>query len=54
MRAIEDVYLTNETYAALRAELTRLIELPDVHDADTKVVSALGEVAGIWPESIKN
>ncbi|MDE4096664.1 hypothetical protein [Phaeobacter gallaeciensis] len=46
-----DTYLEDETYAALRAELVRLInEQP--YDPDTAVVTALGEVGGIWPTSV--
>lgn len=46
-----DTYLTDETYAALRAELVELITLQPIH-ADTEVVRVLGEVGGVWPESV--
>lgn len=47
-----DTYLSNETYAALRAELLELCALPLVHDPDTEVVRILGEIGGIWPQSV--
>ncbi len=46
-----DTYLTDETYAALRAELVELITLQPLH-ADTEVVRVLGEVGGVWPQSV--
>lgn len=52
MQAPKDTYLDDETYAALRAELNRLVALPLVHDADTEIVRILGEVGGIWPQYI--
>ncbi|MBR9651673.1 hypothetical protein [Thalassovita aquimarina] len=52
MQAPADTYLDDKTYAALRAELAHLIALPLVHDADTEVVRILGEVGGIWPQSV--
>lgn len=47
-----DTYLDDKTYAALRAELTHLIALPLVHDPDTEIVRILGEIGGIWPQSV--
>lgn len=47
-----DIYIDNETYAALRAELAHLIAIPFVHDPDTEVVRILGEIGGIWPRSV--
>lgn len=52
MQAPTDTYLDDETYAALRAELNRLVANSDVHDADTEIVRILGEVGGIWPQYI--
>lgn len=52
MQALTDTYLDDKTYAALRAELAHLIAMPFVHDPDTKVVEALGEIGGIWPQSV--
>ncbi|KGB82003.1 hypothetical protein JT55_10030 [Rhodovulum sp. NI22] len=48
-----NTYISNEVYAALRAELVRLIaEQP--YDPDTAIVTALGEVGGVWPESVRD
>jgi hypothetical protein len=47
-----DTYLDDDTYAALRAELGRLIALPLMHDPDTEVVRVLGEIGGVWPQSV--
>lgn len=52
MQTPQDVYIPNEIYNDLRTELTRLVSQSNVHDAETKVVEALGEIAGIWPKSI--
>ncbi|WP_127111726.1 hypothetical protein [Shimia sediminis] len=52
MQAPTDIYIDNETYTALRAELAHLITTPFVNDADTKVVEALGEIGGIWPKNV--
>ncbi|NDW43668.1 hypothetical protein [Ruegeria sp. PrR005] len=47
-----DTYLDDATYARLRAELVRLIsEQP--YDSDTAVVTALGELGGVWPLSVR-
>lgn len=46
-----DTYLTDKTYAALRAELVELITLQPTH-ADPEVVRVLGETGGVWPESV--
>jgi len=49
-------YLTDATYAALRAALAQLIAQPDQItpglDAESAVVHALGEIGNIWPESV--
>lgn len=52
MQAPKDVYLNNETYAALRAELAQLVALPLAHDPDTEIVRVLGEIGGVWPQSV--
>lgn len=52
MQTPTDTYITDKTYATLRAELMHLIALPLVHDLDTEVVRILGEIGGIWPRSV--
>lgn len=52
MQTPTDTYLDDQTYAALRAELGRLIATQYAHDPDTELVRVLGEVGGIWPESV--
>jgi len=54
MQAPTDTYITDETYHTLKAELAHLIAMPFVHDPDTKVVEALGEIGGIWPQSVRD
>ena len=52
MQTPTDTYLDDQTYAALRAELGRLIATQYAHDPDTELVRVLGEVGGIWPQSV--
>ena len=52
MQTPTDTYLDDQTYAALRAELGRLIATQYAHDPDTELVRLLGEVGGIWPQSV--
>lgn len=52
MQAPIDIYIDNKTYAALRAELAQLIATPFVIEPDTTVVEVLGEIGGIWPQSV--
>ena len=52
MQTPSDTYIADATYAALRAELLELVALPLVHDPDTELVRILGEVGGIWPQSV--
>lgn len=47
-----DTYLSDETYAALRAELVRLASGDQVHDVDTEIVRVLGEIGGVWPQGV--
>ncbi|MFC2967709.1 hypothetical protein [Acidimangrovimonas pyrenivorans] len=51
MQTPTDTYVDDATYAALRAALLSLITDPP-HDADTAIVSTLGETGGIWPRSV--
>lgn len=56
MQAPADIYIADETYHALKAELARSITVPPERcgcDADTFVVETLGEVGGIWPVSVR-
>uniref|UniRef100_UPI003B51D084 hypothetical protein n=1 Tax=Roseovarius indicus TaxID=540747 RepID=UPI003B51D084 len=51
-----EIYLSNTTYAQLKAALSRLVADPferEGTDAETEVVRALGEVGGVWPEFVK-
>lgn len=51
-----EIYLSNTTYAQLKAALTQLVAEPFERggtDAETEVVRALGEVGGVWPEFVK-
>lgn len=50
-----DIYLPDHVYAALKERLTQLVEQSDdLHgtDAATEVVTALGEIGGVWPEYV--
>ncbi|MGR3315487.1 hypothetical protein [Roseovarius indicus] len=50
-------YLSNTTYAQLKAALTRLVADPferEGTDAETEVVRTLGEVGGVWPEFVRD
>lgn len=51
MQAPTDIYIDDQTYTALRAELGHLIAAQP-HDADTAIVTALGEIGGVWPRSV--
>ncbi|MDE4173675.1 hypothetical protein PXK01_05885 [Phaeobacter sp. PT47_59] len=46
-----DTYIDDETYAALRAELLRLVAEQPVHP-EVEIVRILGEVGGVWPRSV--
>lgn len=52
MQAPTDTYITDETYHTLKDELAHLIALPLVHDPETEVIRILGEVGGVWPQSV--
>jgi hypothetical protein len=43
-------YLNEDTYQALVAALLRAAQHPDAQYA---VVEALGEIGGVWPDSVK-
>lgn len=51
------VYLNDATYKRLKATLTRLVAEPfdrEGTDPETEVVAALGEIGGIWPETVRD
>lgn len=52
MQAPTDTYIIDTTYHTLKAELAHLIALPLVHDPETEVIRILGEVGGVWPQSV--
>lgn len=50
-----DTFLPDAVFDALVAKLARLVQEPfEVAgtDARTEVVTALGEVGGVWPEAV--
>lgn len=50
-----DTYVTDATYHALKSALARLVAQPfdrEGTDPETEVIAALGEVGGIWPQSV--
>lgn len=50
------VYLDDATYKRLKATLAHLVAEPfdrEGTDPDTEVAAALGEIGGIWPETVK-
>lgn len=55
MQANREIYLDNETFHALKDRLVKLVaepfELEGTFPA-TEVVTALGEIGNIWPESV--
>ncbi len=54
MLAQRNVYIDDELYAVLRAELAVQLLTAELHDPDTKAVHILGEIRGIWPKSVLN
>jgi ATP-dependent phosphoenolpyruvate carboxykinase len=51
----KSTYLDNDTYHRLKAKLAQMVaENFDKFGTcpETEVISALGEVGGIWPESV--
>jgi hypothetical protein len=52
MQTPADTYITDDAYHTLKAELEHLIAMPFVHDPETEVVRILGEVGGVWPQSV--
>ncbi len=57
MTTPHEIYLPNATYDRLKAKLAQLIAQPDTEiapglDPDSAVVTALGEIGNIWPESV--
>ena len=55
MQTPRDTYLADSTYHALKEALARTVSVPPDRfgcDADSYVVETLGEVGGIWPESV--
>ena len=52
MQIPTDTYITDETYHALKAELAQMFATPFVHDPETEVIRILGEVGGVWPQSV--
>lgn len=56
MSAPTDTYLDDATYQRLKATLAKMVaERFDREgtDAETEVVTVLGEVGGVWPEFVR-
>lgn len=54
MHAPTNVYVDNEIYAELRAEVAAQLLSSGHHDPDTEAVHVLGEIRGVWPKSIED
>ena len=52
MQTPTDVFIDDEVYTALRAELTAQLAVTKMHDPDTEAVRVLGDERGIWPASV--
>lgn len=55
MQTPTDTYLTDATYHALKNALVQMVAQPFEGagtDAQTEVVRALGEIGGVWPQSV--
>ncbi|MDO6521290.1 hypothetical protein Q4578_06810 [Shimia thalassica] len=52
MQAPTYTYITDTTYHTLNDELAHLIAMSFVHDPETEVIRILGEVGGVWPQSV--
>ncbi|UWQ40055.1 hypothetical protein K3718_10760 [Leisingera aquaemixtae] len=48
----QDIYVSEEIYAELRAELTAQLAALQRFDPDTDAVRILGEIRGVWPVSV--
>lgn len=48
-----EVYIDAPTYRRLIAELVNLKPCPLTGDRETRIHFALGEIANIWPDSIR-
>lgn len=57
MSAPADTYLSNDVYQKLKTTLAKLAAEPfdrEGTDPETEVVTALGEIGGVWPEFVKD